>query len=97
MPSLSALPHGVWLTLAVLEVLFSVGLVLPALDRRRAVLAPVAAACIAAEMLLFVAVASMSGAVAYGEVAYWLVVAAVSAFIVYGRLVLRPVSDQPLT
>lgn len=91
-PSLSAIPHALWLALAGLEVLCAVGLTLPALDPRRAALAPVAATFIAAEMLLFTAVAYASGGLVPGEAAYWLVVAAVAAFIAYGRLVVRPVS-----
>lgn len=89
-PSLSAIPHGVWLALGVGELLCGLGLILPAFTRRLGILAPTAAVCIAGEMLLFCGVNIFSGEVVYGEVAYWLVVAALSAFVAYGRLVLIP-------
>lgn len=89
-PSLSAIPHGVWLSLSVIELLCSVGLILPAFYRPLAILAPVAAACIAAEMLLFSGVHLYSGSTDYGHLVYWLVVAALCALVAYGRLVLKP-------
>ena len=93
-PSLNAIPHGAWLAMSVFELLCSVGLILPALHRPRGVLrgilAPVAAACIAAEMLLFVGLHVRSGDTNYGPVIYWLVVASICAFLAYGRFVLKP-------
>ena len=90
-PSLRAIPHGVWLAIIVLELLCSLGLVLPAFNKRLAILAPLAAICIAAEMLLFSGLHLSSGDANYGPMIYWLVVAAICAFIAYGRLVLKPV------
>jgi hypothetical protein len=87
---LKAIPHGVWLSLIVLELLCSVGLIVPALSEPLAILAPVAAACIAAEMLLFAAVHVRSGDANHGPLIYWLVTAALCAFIAYGRFVLKP-------
>ena len=52
-PALKAIPHGAWLGLSVLEILCAIGLVLPALSKPLGILAPIAAVCIAAEMLLF--------------------------------------------
>ena len=89
-PSLSAMPHTVWLGLSVVELLCVVGLIIPALYRPLAVLTPVAAAIIAAEMLLFCALHIYSGDPTYGPIIYWLVVAAVCAFIAYGRFAMRP-------
>jgi hypothetical protein len=96
-PSLKTIPHGVWLALSVVELLISLALILPglalilpALHKPLAILAPIAAACIAAEMLLFCAVHVYSGNAAYSPMIYWLVVAAISAFIAYGRFVLKP-------
>ena len=89
-PSLKAIPHGAWLALIVIELLCSVGLVLPAFNRHLALLAPIAAACIATEMLVFSGVHVYSGSEAHGQMIYWLVVAAIGAFIAYGRLVLQP-------
>jgi uncharacterized membrane protein len=89
-PSLKAIPHGVWLGMGVFELLCSLALILPALSKPLGILAPLAAACIAAEMLLFTGLHIRSGDAKYGPVIYWLVVAAICAFIAYGRLVLRP-------
>jgi hypothetical protein len=88
--SLKAIPHRAWLGLSVLELLCSVCLVLPAIYPSLAILAPIAAACIAAEMLLFSALHLYSGDENYGPMIYWLVVAAICAFIAYGRFVLVP-------
>jgi hypothetical protein len=89
-PSLSAIPHGVWLAMSVFELLCTLGLILPAFNKSLAILAPVAAACIAAEMLLFCGLHIYSGDASYSPMIYWLVVAAICAFIAYGRLVLKP-------
>jgi hypothetical protein len=89
-PSLNSIPHGVWLAMSVFELLFSLALILPALHKPLAILAPIAAACIAAEMLLFCAVHVYSGNPARGPMIYWLVVAAICSFIAYGRFVLKP-------
>jgi hypothetical protein len=89
-PSLKAIPHGVWLAMSVFELLCSLGLILPAFNKSLAILAPVAAACIAAEMLLFAGLHIYSGDAHYGPMIYWLVVAAICAFIAYGGFVLRP-------
>jgi hypothetical protein len=90
-PSLSAIPHGIWLALSVVELLCAAGLILPAFSKRLRRLAPLAAVLIAAEMLLFCLVFLLSGATTYSEVVYWIVVAAICAFIAYGRLVLKPI------
>lgn len=89
-PSLSAIQHGAWLALGGLELLFALGLILPAVSPSLAILAPIAAICIAAEMLLFSGVHLASGDSSHGQLVYWLVVAAICAFIAYGRLVLEP-------
>jgi hypothetical protein len=89
-PSLQAIPHGVWLAMSVVELLCSLGLILPAFNKSLGILAPVAAACVAAEMLLFCGLHIYSGDANYSPMIYWLVVAAICAFIAYGRLVLKP-------
>ena len=91
MPSLGAIPHGMWLGMSVIELLCVVALIVPAFRKRLAILAPIAAAFVAAEMLFFSGVHLASGATSMGPVIYWLVVAAICAFIVYGRLVLEPI------
>jgi hypothetical protein len=89
-PSLKAIPHRVWLGLSAVELLFSVGLIIPAIFPSLGVLAPIAAAGIAAEMLLFSMVHIRSGDSNSGPMIYWLVVAGLSAFVAYGRFVLAP-------
>jgi hypothetical protein len=88
-PSLQAIPPGAWLAMSVLELLCSLGLILPAFNRSLGILAPIAAACIAAEMLLFCGLHLFCGAANYSPMIYWLVVAAICAFIAYGRFVLK--------
>ncbi len=91
-PSLQAIPHGLWLAMGVVELLCSLGLILPAFNKRLAILAPIAASFIAAEMLFYCGLHLLSGyAAQVGPMIYWLVVAALSAFIAYGRLVLKPI------
>lgn len=90
-PSLEAIPHGLWLSLAVIEILCSVCLVLPAFKKRFGNLVPLAAAFIVVEMLLFCVVHSLSGKGNISQVIYWLVVAVLSTFIAYGRFRLKPI------
>jgi hypothetical protein len=90
-PSLKAIPHGVWLGLGVIELACAAGLVLPLLLKPTGSLAPIAALVIAAEMALYSVVHLASGGGTPGQLAYWIVVAAFCAFIAYGRLVLSPI------
>lgn len=90
MPSLKAIPTGLWQTLGGLELVIALCLILPAFYKPLVVLVPVAAICIAIEMLLFCGLHIASGDNTYNAMVYWLVVAAICAFIAYGRLVLRP-------
>jgi hypothetical protein len=89
-PSLNAIPHGVWLAMSVVELLCSLALILPAFNKPLAILAPIAAVFIGAEMLLFCALHLHSGDANYSPMIYWLVVAAVCSFIAYGRFALKP-------
>jgi hypothetical protein len=90
MPSLKAIPQGLWMGLIAIELSCALGLILPALHKPLAVLVPVAAMGVAAEMLLFSGVHLTSRESNYGPLGYWLVVAALCGFIAYGRLVLKP-------
>jgi len=90
MPTLGAIPNGVWLTMATIEMLCSIGLIFPAIYKPLAILAPVAALYIVAEMLFYSGLNIFSGAVNYSSLIYWLIVAVISAFIAYGRFVLKP-------
>jgi hypothetical protein len=87
-PSLEAIPHGVWLSLIGVELLCAVGLVVPAFRKSLKTVPALAASAIGAEMLLFSGVHLNSGATSHGELIYWLLVVAVCAFIAIGRLVL---------
>lgn len=90
LPSLKAIPHGAWLAMGAFELLLALGLILPVFGASFGMLAPIAALCIAAEMLLFTALHFQSGSSEHGQVIYWLVVAAICAFVAYGRLVVAP-------
>lgn len=89
-PSLKALPHGVWLGLSGFELLCSLSLIFPAFNTSWSILVPIAAVGIAAEMLLFSGLHLQSGDPKHGQMVYWLIVAALCAFIAYGRFVLKP-------
>ena len=89
---LRAIPHGVWLTMAVIELFLGAALLLPAVRRSWGVLAPIAATCIAGEMILLCGVYTVSGNIDASHPVYWLVVAAICAFIAYSRFSLRPIS-----
>lgn len=88
--SLNAIPHGGWIAMSVIEILCTLGLILPSFTKNTGILAPIAAVVIAAEMLLFCGIHLASGDPNYGPMIYWLVVAAFCAFIAYGRFVLSP-------
>lgn len=89
-PSLQAIPHGVWLGFGVLELVCALGLILPAFNKPLAFLVPLSAACIALEMLVFSGLHLASAERNPGPMIYWLVVAAVCAFLAYGRFMLKP-------
>lgn len=91
MPSLKAIPNGVWLGMSGVELLCSVALVLPVLYKPLGLLAPAAAVFIALEMFVFGALHLSSGETTVGPLLYWGVVAALSAFIAYGRFALKPI------
>jgi hypothetical protein len=90
MPSLQAIPEGMWHLLAIFEIICALGLILPAFYAPVSKLVPVSAICIAVVMLVFCGLHLASGATAFGPMIYWLVVAAICAFIAYGRFVLQP-------
>ncbi|MBL9039873.1 MAG: hypothetical protein JNG84_15250, partial [Archangium sp.] len=63
---------------------------LPAFVKPLGLAAPIAALCIAAEMLLFVGLHLASGNAEHSQMIYWVVVAAVCTFLAVGRFVLKP-------
>lgn len=90
MPSLKAIPNGVWQAMSGFELLVSLCLIIPAIYGPLAVLTPVAAVSIAAEMLLFSALHIHSGEANYGPIIYWGVVAVICTVVAYGRFILKP-------
>lgn len=89
-PSFGALPRGVWLALGIVELVCTVGLVVPAAFHWQPRLTVLAASVLAVESLVFIWVH-----VQYREVAPIImsaVLGLVLAFIAYGRLVLRPIA-----
>lgn len=93
-PSLQMIPQSVWLMLGVFELLCAIGFILPVFDKSKGKMAPIAATCIAIEMLLFSGLHLMSGQTEHGPMIYWLVVAPICAFIAYGRFVLKPIKPN---
>ena len=88
-PSFGALPREAWMALGILELVCTVGLIVPAAFHWQPALTVVAATALAIESIVFVWVH-----VKYREVAPIVmsgVLGLLMAFIVYGRLVLRPI------
>lgn len=89
-PSFGALPREVWMGLGILELVCTVGLVVPAAIRWKPRLTVLAALLLALESLVFIGVH-----VQYREVASTVVsgvLGLLMAFVAYGRAVLRPIS-----
>ena len=87
-PSFGALPRGVWTLLGVIELLCTVGLIVPAALHWNPQLAIYAASILAAETLVFIWVH-----VKYREIppiVFSIVLGLVMAFVAYGRSVLAP-------
>ena len=88
--SFGALPRKVWLALGILELVFVVGLIVPAAFHWQPVLTVVAATVLAIESLVFIGVH-----VKYREIPtiiMCVVLGLLMAFIAYGRMVLEPIS-----
>lgn len=88
-PSFGALPREAWMALGILELVCTVGLIVPAAARWQPRLTVVAAMVLAAESLVFIWVH-----VRYREITpivFSAVLGLVMAFIAYGRTVLRPI------
>ena len=90
-PTLSALPHELWLAMIGMELLCVMGFILPIFSKRLGKGAPFAATLIAAEMLVFTGFHLAAGGTDHAPMIYWLVVAALCAFVAFGRLVLKPI------
>jgi uncharacterized membrane protein YphA (DoxX/SURF4 family) len=88
-PSFGALPREAWMALGILELVCTVGLIVPGAFRWRPTLTVVAASILAVESLVFIGVH-----VKYREIAPIImsgVLGLLMAFIAYGRLVLKPI------
>ncbi|QLY27169.1 hypothetical protein [Bdellovibrio sp. KM01] len=84
-PSLAMIPYGIWVALAIIELLCAAGLVVPGYLKRYTSLISISALIIVFEMLMFCALSIFSGTVDYASITYWLVVAAICGFIAFGR------------
>jgi hypothetical protein len=88
-PSFAALPREAWTSLGVLELVCTIGLIVPAALHWKPGLTVAAAMVLAIESVVFVWVHAR-----YGEIASIIlsgVLGLVMAFIAYGRMVLKPV------
>lgn len=85
MPSLKAIPEGVWRGMGVFELFISICLIFPMFYKPLAILVPIAAACIVIEMLLYCGLHLRAEGSKMGPMIYWLVVTALAAFLSYGR------------
>jgi hypothetical protein len=88
-PSFGALPREAWMAPGILELVCTVGLIVPAALRWYPTLTVVAASVLALESLVFVGVH-----VKYREVGTIVMVGVLGllmAFIAYGRMVLKPI------
>ena len=88
-PSFGALPRKAWMTLGIVELVCSVGLILPAALHWHSPLTIVAAMVLAVESVVFVWVH-----VKYREIASTILsgmLGILVAFIAYGRMVLQPI------
>jgi len=88
-PSFGALPREAWMALGILELICTVGLIVPAAFHWQPKLTVVAAAVLAIESLVFIGVH-----VKYREIApiiMCVVLGLLMAFIAYGRLAIKPI------
>ena len=88
-PSFGALPRGAWMALGILELVCTIGLIVPAAFHWRPHLTILAATLLAIESLVFVWVH-----VSYHEMTPLImssVLGLIMAFIAYGRMVLKPI------
>ena len=88
-PSFGALPRKAWMTLGIVELVCTIGLIVPAAFHWQPLLTILAATVLAVESLVFVWVH-----VKYSEVAPMIlsgVLGLLVAFIAYGRMVLQPI------
>ena len=84
MPSLAAIPNGVWHAMSILEILCAILLVIPAINPALSRAPSAGAIIIAIEMLAFCGIHIASGNLGnVGPMVYWLVVAIMCVAVVY--------------
>lgn len=89
-PSFGALPREAWMALGILELVCTLGLILPSALRWQPSLTVIAASLLALESLVFIAVHVQYQET--GTIIFSAVLGLVMAFIAYGRAVLYPIS-----
>jgi len=87
--SFGALPREAWMALGILELVCTVGLIVPAAFRWKPALTVVAATALALESLVFVGVHAQYRE--FTPIILSVVLGLLMAFIAYGRLVLKPI------
>ena len=87
--SFDALPRDVWMVLGILELVCTVGLIVPAAFHWRPMLTVVAATVLAVESLVFIGVHIKSREIT--PIIMSAVLGLLMAFIAYGRMVLKPI------
>jgi uncharacterized membrane protein YphA (DoxX/SURF4 family) len=87
--SFDALPRQAWMALGILELVCTVGLIVPAAFHWQPVLTVVAAAVLAIESLVFIGVHAKYREI--GSISMCVVLGLLMAFIAYGRMVLMPI------
>ena len=88
-PSFGALPRRAWMALGILELVATVGLIVPSAFRWKPGLTPLAAAVLAIESLVFIGVHAKYREV--GPIIMCSVLGLVMAFVAYGRMALSPI------
>lgn len=84
-PSLSAIPHELWLFMSILEIFCSIFLILPLFKKSFTILATIGASLIALEMISFCILQTISRIGESYQMVYWIVVAIVCLFIALHR------------
>jgi uncharacterized membrane protein YphA (DoxX/SURF4 family) len=88
-PSFGALPRRAWTALGILELVATVGLIVPSAFRWKPGLTPLAAAVLAIESLVFIGVHAKYRET--GSIIMSGVLGLLMAFVAYGRMVLQPI------
>ena len=88
-PSFGALPRGAWMALGILELVCTVGLIVPAAFHWQPKITVAAATVLSIETLVFIWVHVKYREI--GPIIFSGVLGLLMAFIAYGRLVLKPI------